>query len=54
MLRKFVLVVGAALMLNACANSPLGPVQDHTPDPAKKGAPWPACAPRESPACVGQ
>lgn len=54
MLRKLALVMGAALMLSGCADSPLGPVKDDRPDPAKKGAPWPTCAPKDSPACVGQ
>ena len=54
MLRKFVFVMGAALMLCGCAAFPLGPVKDDRPDPAKKGAPWPTCLPRESPACAGQ
>lgn len=54
MLRTFVLMVGAALLLTACTDIPLGNVQDHQPDPAKKGAPWPTCAPKDSPACVGQ
>ena len=54
MLRKFVFVMGAALMLCGCADFPLGPVKDDRPDPAKKGAPWPTCLPRESPACAGQ
>lgn len=54
MLHKLALMAGAALMLTACADIPLGQIQDHQPDPAKKGAPWPTCAPRESPTCMGQ
>src|SRR4051812_48587162 len=36
MLRRFVLLMGAALSLAACADIPLGNIQDHQPDPAKK------------------
>jgi starvation-inducible outer membrane lipoprotein len=49
---KGTLAFTMALMLSACF--PLGQVQDHRKAPGNKGAPWPSCTPRESPACVGQ